>query len=278
MSWLGRAKANLDRSWKIGVVGKNNPKRRPLHSYVRGVADALNSSQKTSGIHLSWIRPLALRSIGLLRKAAPKYTNSNFKTCSDALSGERATFTCESQPSANADQRLVPAPLSKYDPRSRSRATRTPTLIVLFSIANSHHLMNRTSIQLRILLRTLGAICVLAIIPLVMPFKYLDAAHQFLGLGPFPREPIAIYLARSVSSLCTFYGGLLLVLSHNVTRYISIISYQAMAIMMLSAYGIVAGIRAGLPAFLVVADAVGCWVFLLPIFFLSRTVAQSQAC
>jgi hypothetical protein len=128
--------------------------------------------------------------------------------------------------------------------------------------------------RLRLLLRLLGAICVLAIVPLVVPIRWLDATHQWMGLGPFPSAPIAVYLARSVSSLCVFYGGLLLVLAHDVKRYAIIISYQAVAIMLLSAYGIVAGIRAGFPAFWVIADAIGCWIFLLPILVLSRTIAR----
>lgn len=134
--------------------------------------------------------------------------------------------------------------------------------------------MNKSLARIRILLRVLGTMCVFAIIPLLMPFRWIDAAHQWMGLGPFPTAPIAIYLARSVSSLCTFYGGLLLILSRDVERYASIISYQAVAIMLLSAYGIIAG----LPAFWVVADAVGCWLFLLPIFLLSRNIAKARPC
>jgi hypothetical protein len=34
--------------------------------------------------------------------------------------------------------------------------------------------------------------------------------------------------------------------------------------------GVVAGVRAGVPAYLVIGDALGCWVFLLPILVLAR--------
>jgi hypothetical protein len=118
--------------------------------------------------------------------------------------------------------------------------------------------------------------CILAIIPLVMPFRWLDAAHQAMGLGPFPSAPIADYLARSVSSLCTFYGGLLLLLARDVERFAPVIVYQAIAIMLLSAFGIIAGMRAGLPAFWVIADAVGCWLFLLPIYLLARRLVLQR--
>ena len=125
------------------------------------------------------------------------------------------------------------------------------------------------SASLRLLLRILGGICVSALIPLFMPRSWLDVGHQFLGLDEFPTAPIAEYLARSVSALCVFYGGLLLLLARDVRRFVSIIRYQAVAIMILSAIGIFAGVRAGVPAFFVIADALGCWIFLLPILVLA---------
>jgi len=102
-----------------------------------------------------------------------------------------------------------------------------------------------------------------------MPRSWLETSNQFVGLGQFPSAPIAEYLARSVSALCSFYGGLLLVLSSDVRRFVSIIKYQDMAIMLLSALGILTGVRAGVPAFFVVADALGCWIFLLPVLILA---------
>ncbi|MDB6172486.1 MAG: hypothetical protein JWL59_1797 [Chthoniobacteraceae bacterium] len=121
---------------------------------------------------------------------------------------------------------------------------------------------------LRLLLRMLGGICVLALIPLFAPRSWLDGGHWLLGLGDFPTAPIAEYLARSVCALCAFYGGLLLMLARDVRPFSSIIRYQAVAIMILSAVGIFAGMRSGVPVFFVIADALGCWIFLLPILLL----------
>jgi hypothetical protein len=69
---------------------------------------------------------------------------------------------------------------------------------------------------LKLLLRVLGAICVLAVIPLFAPRSWLDAGHRFVGMGAFPEAPIAEYLARSVCALSAFYGGLLLLLARDV--------------------------------------------------------------
>jgi hypothetical protein len=131
---------------------------------------------------------------------------------------------------------------------------------------------------LKLLLRVLGAICVLAVIPLFAPRSWLDAGHRFVGMGAFPEAPIAEYLARSVCALSAFYGGLLLLLARDVRQYVSIIQYQAVAIMAFSAIGIFAGTRAGVPAYLVVGDAVGCWVFLLPILMLAGRLGRDNPC
>jgi len=131
-----------------------------------------------------------------------------------------------------------------------------------------------TESWLRLLLRILGWICVLALIPLFVPRSWLDVGHRFLGLGEFPAAPIAEYLARSVCALCAFYGGLLLLLAGDPRRFVSIIRYQAVAIMTLSATGIFAGVRAGIPAYFVIADAFGCWIFLVPILILAARLER----
>ncbi len=62
---------------------------------------------------------------------------------------------------------------------------------------------------LALLLWVIGAVWLLAPIPLWMPRAWIEAGHRWLGLGRFPDSPIAEYLARSVSALSGCYGGLL---------------------------------------------------------------------
>jgi hypothetical protein len=53
----------------------------------------------------------------------------------------------------------------------------------------------------------------------------------------------------------------LLVLARDVHRFAPIIVYQAIAILVLSTFGIFAGVRANLPFIWPLADAAGCWFF-----------------
>ena len=123
------------------------------------------------------------------------------------------------------------------------------------------------------LLRLVGGVCLLAVVSLWMPRNWIDAGHRWLGLGAFPAEPIAEYLARSVSLLCAFYGGLLIVLSFNVRRFNPLIRYQASAVMLLAACGVVVGHWAGLPWWFAGADAVACWAYGFPMLVLTWRVS-----
>jgi hypothetical protein len=123
---------------------------------------------------------------------------------------------------------------------------------------------------LALLLRIMGGICLLALVPLWMPRAWIDAGHRWVGWGPFPESALAEYLARSVSALSGFYGGLLVVLSADVRRHASVILYQAVAIMVLSASGVIVGTWAGMPLWFVGGDAVACWTYCIPMLLLVR--------
>ena len=133
---------------------------------------------------------------------------------------------------------------------------------------------------LALLLQCVGGVAILAVVPLWMPRQWIEGAHQWLGLGEFPSSPIAEYLARSVSALCAFYGGLLVVLSLDVRRYAPLIRYQAIAIMTLSACGVLVGRWAGMPMWFVSGDAAACWAYGIPMLMLvhrgSRTNAEQR--
>ncbi|MDX1965127.1 MAG: hypothetical protein SFX18_18430 [Pirellulales bacterium] len=118
------------------------------------------------------------------------------------------------------------------------------------------------------LLRLVGGVCALAILALFMPHWLMVEMHARLGLGEFPQAPIAEYLARSVSALCAFYGGLLIWLASDVRRYGPVIAYQATAIMICALSGLYLGLSAGMPLWFVGGDALACVAFGLPTLWL----------
>jgi hypothetical protein len=127
-----------------------------------------------------------------------------------------------------------------------------------------------------LLLRLIGGLCLLALVALWMPRSWIEAGHRWLGWGEFPAAPIAEYLARSVSALSAFYGGLLIALSFDVGRHIPLVRYQAVAIMALSASGVVVGRWAGMPLWFVLGDAVACWAYCVAMLVLARRVETTR--
>ncbi len=125
-----------------------------------------------------------------------------------------------------------------------------------------------------LLLRAVGGLCLLALVALWMPRSGIVTGHRWLGWGEFPATPIAEYLARSVSALSAFYGGLLVALSFDVRRYGPLIRYQAAAVMLLSASGVVVGGWAGVPRWFVGGDAVACWAYGIPMLVLAWRVER----
>lgn len=72
---------------------------------------------------------------------------------------------------------------------------------------------------LRLLLAVIGGGLMVAMIPVFFPVSVMATLHLWLGLGNFPTQPIAIYLARSTAMLYAVHGALMLVVSFDLQRY-----------------------------------------------------------
>jgi len=93
----------------------------------------------------------------------------------------------------------------------------------------------RAETFLRFVLRWIGTLSLLALGAIVMPYSWMDATHQWLGLGRLPDQPIVGYLARSVSALYALLGGLLWALSFDLQRHRPTLCFLGAAIMVFGA-------------------------------------------
>lgn len=78
---------------------------------------------------------------------------------------------------------------------------------------------------LKLILQIVGAISLFALIFVAAPYSWMNAIHDWLGLGALPGEPVVGYLARSTSAFYATVGGLLLLLSTDIPRFRPIIAY-----------------------------------------------------
>lgn len=129
--------------------------------------------------------------------------------------------------------------------------------------------MKTECVIIKCLLTPVGIGCVSAIFPALMPLSWIQETHEWLGLGEFPEAPIAEYLARGMSVMCVFYGGVALVIARDVMRYLPVIRFQAIFICILAPVGLFLSLRTGLPAKYLVMDAAGAVLMMLPVLILS---------
>lgn len=72
---------------------------------------------------------------------------------------------------------------------------------------------------LKWLLYVLGGMAVTAVVPMVMPFAWMQALNDGLGLGPLDDTPLTQYLTRSLSAVYAHLGVLVIYLARDVRRY-----------------------------------------------------------
>ena len=75
---------------------------------------------------------------------------------------------------------------------------------------------------LRVLLAAIGTGLLLAAFAVLLPVHWMAIAHQWLGLGEFPAEPITIYLARSTSLLYAVHGFLMLYVAIHLDQHFAL--------------------------------------------------------
>ena len=127
------------------------------------------------------------------------------------------------------------------------------------------------------ILRGAGVVCVLAIVPMLMPIAWAQAAHAAIGLGELPGEPVVEYLVRGMSAMCALYGGLLILLANDVHRYRRVITYQAIAILTVATCGTI--IMHSLPVLgkYVLMDGASCWLYCVPTLWLQTRLNTQSA-
>jgi hypothetical protein len=100
---------------------------------------------------------------------------------------------------------------------------------------------------LTLLLRLAAAMLLLAVVPVVMPFRWMGGIHRFIGLGGLPDALIVHYLTRSASALYAFHGAIILFISCDVRRYRTFILFLGWLSTAFGAVMLVLDIAIGMP-------------------------------
>lgn len=122
--------------------------------------------------------------------------------------------------------------------------------------------------MLGVFLRIYGIVAGLAILAVFMPRAWMVATHEMIGLGKFPDGAIVDYLARSVSALYAFHGGLLWILARDVRRYATIIAYVAVVGIAFSVFILALDVSLGLPVWWILGEGPSVFVISLVVLAL----------
>ena len=72
---------------------------------------------------------------------------------------------------------------------------------------------------LKWLLVILGCLAATAVVPMVMPFVWMQGVNDALGLAPLADTPLTQYLARSLSGVYALLGIMTIYIGLDVRRY-----------------------------------------------------------
>jgi hypothetical protein len=105
-----------------------------------------------------------------------------------------------------------------------------------------------------LVLRFSGAVLLLAFLAVLLPADWMAVTHRWLGMGEFPRTAVVDYLVRSIAALYGFHGVLVLLVSRDPVRYLSIVRYLGVMDVVFGGLMIAIDLHAGMPALWTAAE------------------------
>ena len=136
--------------------------------------------------------------------------------------------------------------------------------------------MTKQELLFKLFLRIIGTAALLALFAVFLPYSWMNAIHQWLGMGELPSEPIVGYLARSTSAFYALLGGLLWVVSFDLRRHRVILCYLGIVIAIFGAAVLVIDLLEGMPLWWAVGEGPFNFVFGAAIFMWARKLRKGR--
>ena len=136
--------------------------------------------------------------------------------------------------------------------------------------------MTRPECVLQRLIRVVGGLPLLAIPCAFMPYSWMNAVHQGLGMGQLPSQTIVGYLARSTSAFYGLVGGLLWVVSFDLRRHRVVIRYLGAAFVLIGLLLVGVDLVEGMPWWWTLAEGPFNVGFGAVILVLGRYIGEKE--
>jgi len=120
------------------------------------------------------------------------------------------------------------------------------------------------------LLRLVGAVEILAFASVVMPRSWMEASHEWLGLGTMPDGPILIFLIRQASYAYGMHGISLWIIASDVVRFRPLVIFTGFTFLLAGPVFFLIDYTSGVPLWWTIADTIGCAFFGAGLLLLTR--------
>lgn len=128
----------------------------------------------------------------------------------------------------------------------------------------------------RLLLRIVGSAALLAIPFVFVPYAWMNAIHDGLGMGKLPDAPVVGYLARSASAFYAILGGLLWVLSFDLRRHRPVLIYLGVVTLLFALVLFAVDFLEGMPRWWAVGEGSFNALFGIAILVFSFRIGRSS--
>jgi hypothetical protein len=119
------------------------------------------------------------------------------------------------------------------------------------------------------LLRLAGTVEILAFIAVVMPRRWMEVSHVWLGLGEMPHSSILMFMIRQASYAYGMHGVSLWVLARDVDRFRPLVLLNGFAYLLATLIFFMIDYTSNLPIWWAVMDSGSCGLFGVAVLWLS---------
>ncbi|MFL6228654.1 MAG: hypothetical protein ACJ741_07725 [Pyrinomonadaceae bacterium] len=120
------------------------------------------------------------------------------------------------------------------------------------------------------LLRLVGAVEVLAFVAVVMPRAWMEAGHEWLGLGAMPPSVVLMFMIRQASYSYGMHGVSLWVLASDVRRFRPLVVFNGVAYLLAAPAFAIIDHTSGMPLLWTLSDSASCLFFGGALLWLTR--------
>ena len=136
--------------------------------------------------------------------------------------------------------------------------------------------MNRKQAVTAWIFRLVGLSGMLAIVAVVMPFSWMAATHEFLGLGEMPEGAIVEYLARSLSAIYAVLGVILWKVSFRFIEHMELIRLLGYVFTVFGGALCWIGAKAGMPLSWILLEGPPSMLFGLWVIYACRCKGETH--